>query len=44
VIYLYYFEGYKIEEISNILNIKQSAVKMRLTRAKKILKKEMEKI
>ena len=43
-IYLYYYEGYKIEEISNILKIKSSTIKMRLSRAKKILKEEMEKV
>jgi len=41
-VYLHYYEGYKTKEISTILNIKHSAVKMRLLRAKKILKKEME--
>ncbi len=41
-IYLYYYEGYNIKEISNILKLSESAVKMRLTRAKDILKKEME--
>lgn len=43
-IYLYYYEGYNIEEISQILTISVSAVKMRLSRAKEQLKKEMEKI
>lgn len=41
-IYLYYYEGYTIFEISKILSISESAVKMRLLRAKKIIKKEME--
>ncbi len=43
-IYLYYYEGYNIKEISNILRLSESAVKMRLTRAKDILKKEMEEV
>lgn len=41
-IYLYYYEGYSISEISNILKLSESAVKMRLSRAKERLKKEME--
>jgi RNA polymerase sigma-70 factor (ECF subfamily) len=41
-IYLYYYQGYDIKEISDILKISVSAVKMRLLRAKKILKIEME--
>lgn len=41
-IYLYYYEGYRISEISSLLKISKSAVKMRLSRAKEILKKEME--
>lgn len=43
-IYLYYYEGYNIKEISNILRLSESAIKMRLTRAKDILKKEMEEV
>ena len=41
-IYLYYYEGYSIEEIAKLLKISKSAIKMRLSRAKEILKKEME--
>ncbi len=41
-IYLYYYEGYSILEISEILRLSESAVKMRLKRAKELLKKEME--
>ena len=41
-LYLYYYEEYKIEEISQILNKKISTIKMRLLRAKKILKEELE--
>lgn len=40
--FLYYYDGYKISEIASILNISESAIKMRLSRAKKILKKELE--
>ena len=40
-LYLYYYEGYKIEEISNILKEKESTIKMRLKSAKEKLKKEM---
>ena len=42
-LYLYYYEGYKISEISKILNITESSTKQRLKRAKEKLKKEMEK-
>ena len=42
-LYLYYYEGYKIEEIASILKENVSTIKMRLSRARKILKKEMEK-
>ncbi len=40
-LYLYYYEGYKIDEISNILKTKESTIKMRLKKAKEKLKKEM---
>ena len=43
-IYLYYYDGYKIEEISDMLDEKVSTIKMRLSKAKEIIKKEMEKI
>lgn len=39
VIYLHYHEGYKIAEISEILEVKQSAVKARLVRGREHLKK-----
>lgn len=39
VIYLHYHEGYKIAEISEILEVKQSAVKARLVRGRERLKK-----
>ena len=41
-IFLYYYEGYKIQEIAALLNLKESAVKMRISRARKIIKEEME--
>lgn len=37
-IHLHYYEGYSIQEISNILDIAPSAVSMRLTRAKEMLR------
>ncbi len=42
VIHLHYFEGYKIAEISNILTLSESAVKMRLKRGRELLKIELE--
>lgn len=41
-IHLHYFEGYKVYEISQILNISNSAVKMRLKRGRDLLKLELE--
>ena len=41
-IHLHYYEGYSIKEIADILGIATSAVSMRLTRAKEILKKYFE--
>ena len=41
-LYLYYYEGYSIKEISLIIKKSESAVKMRLSRGKEILRKEME--
>lgn len=37
VIHLYYYEGYSVKEISNILKIKESTVQVRLYRARKKL-------
>ena len=37
-IHLHYYEGYSLKEIADILQIAPSAVSMRLTRAKEILK------
>lgn len=39
---LYYYNDYSIEEISKILKISNSAVKMRLKRSREILKLELE--
>lgn len=43
VLILFYFEEYSIKEISEILSIKEGTVKSRLFKAKKILKKLIEK-
>lgn len=40
-LFLYYYEGYSIKEISKILNVSESAVKARLTRGKEKLKLKM---
>ena len=42
VVYLYYYEGYSAEEISRILKKNVNTVYTLLTRARKILKKELE--
>jgi len=42
VIYLYYAEGYKVEEIARMIGASASAVKMRLKRGRGMLKMEME--
>ena len=41
VIILHYLEGYSVEEVASMLHLSVSAVKMRLMRAKKILRKKM---
>lgn len=41
VILLHYFEDLSVEQISDILNITKSAVKMRLMRGRKLLKNEL---
>jgi len=43
VLTLFYFEGYSIKEISKILNIREGTVKSRLFKAKKNLKKLIDK-
>ena len=42
VIHLYYYEDYRIQEISGILRISKSAVKMRLQRGRQLLKLDLE--
>lgn len=42
VIYLFYYEEYKISEIADILNEKEPTVKSKLKRARAILKKKIE--
>lgn len=42
IIYLYYFEDYSVREISEILKVSESAVKMSLKRGRDILKIELE--
>ena len=44
VVYLYYYEGYSAEEISRILKKNVNTVYTLLTRARKILKKELEEV
>lgn len=39
-ILLHYLEGFRVEEISHILHLTQSAVKMRLSRGRDLLKKK----
>ncbi len=41
-LHLYYYEGYKVNEISKILGVKTSAIKMRLKRGRDLLKIELE--
>ncbi len=42
ILYLYYYEGYDVCEIAHILNMGESAIKMRLSRAREKIKEEME--
>lgn len=42
VIYLYYYEGYSTKEIGKILGLRQSCVTTRLSRARLMLKTELE--
>lgn len=42
--YLYYFEGYKIHEISKMLRIKESTIQTRLARARELLKLELDSV
>ncbi|PQP81513.1 RNA polymerase subunit sigma-24 [Paenibacillus sp. PCH8] len=42
VVHLFYYEDYPVREISDILQISESAVKMRLKRGRQLLKLELE--
>lgn len=42
VIYLYYYQGYKVKEIAEILKISEASVKKRLARGREKLKIELE--
>ncbi|MDP4094921.1 MAG: sigma-70 family RNA polymerase sigma factor [Bacillota bacterium] len=42
VIHLYYVEGYKVDEIAKITELSSSAVKMRLSRGRELLRIELE--
>ncbi|MDD5660189.1 MAG: sigma-70 family RNA polymerase sigma factor [Actinomycetota bacterium] len=42
VVHLFYYEGYSVEQIGKILNIKQSTVRTQLTRARAQLHKILE--
>ena len=42
IIHLYYYEQYKINEISRILNINENTIKSRLARAREKLKQKIE--
>ena len=41
IIYLFYFEGYKITEISQILEINESTIKSQLVKARDLLKESL---
>ena len=41
-VYLFYYEGYKTEDIAKILGISQTAVTTRLSRARKKMKTRLE--
>lgn len=41
IIYLFYYEGYKISEISSLLEINESTLKSRLVKAREILKENL---
>ena len=43
-IYLFYYEGYKIAEISKLLGTKESTVKSQLMRGREILKENLEEV
>lgn len=41
ILYLHYYEGYKINEIAHILHINENTVKSRLKRGRQLLKKQL---
>lgn len=41
VVHLYYYEDYKVEDIARILQKKEAAIRTRLMRARKMLKKQL---
>jgi RNA polymerase sigma factor (sigma-70 family) len=41
VLYLHYFEGYKVNELVKLLKLNESTIKTRLKRARELLKKEL---
>lgn len=41
VVYLYYYEGYKTYEIAKLLHCSDSAIRSRLSRARRLLKKNL---
>lgn len=41
VIYLFYYEGYKTQEIAQILHLREATVRTRLVRGRKLLKEEL---
>lgn len=41
VTYLFYYEGYKTQEIAQLLHIREATVRTRLVRARKLLKEEL---
>lgn len=41
IIYLFYFEGYKISEMSQILEINESTIKSQLVKARELLKESL---
>ncbi len=41
VIYLFYYEGYKTQEIAQLLHMREATVRTRLVRGRKLLKEEL---
>lgn len=44
IIHLFYYEDYSVKEISDILNLSESNVKVRLSRGRKILKNSLQEV